>query len=80
MSNPVFSPSHYTDGDIECIDAIEASMSQLEYIGYLKGNVEKYIWRFRYKNGSEDLLKARCYLEVLIDRYDKWEKIDHDKR
>lgn len=59
-------PSHYTQGGIECIDAIKASMNGIEYQGYLKGNCMKYIWRWRIKGGVEDLRKARVYLDWLI--------------
>lgn len=59
-------PSHYTAGGIECIQAIKASMSPEEYQGYLKGNALKYLWRFRHKNGVEDLRKAQIYLGWLL--------------
>ena len=59
--NNINSPSHYNQGRIECIDAIEAMLSIEEYIGYLRGNSAKYRWRFRYKNGVEDLKKAEWY-------------------
>ena len=59
--NNVHSPEHYNQGHTECIDAIEAMLSQEEYIGYLRGNSMKYRWRFRYKNGHEDLNKAEWY-------------------
>lgn len=59
-------PSHYTTGGIECIHAIKASMSQLEYEGYLKGNALKYLWRFRLKNGLEDLRKAQIYIGWMV--------------
>ena len=59
--NNVHSPAHYNQGQTECIDAIEAMLSQEEYIGYLRGNSMKYRWRFRYKNGFEDLNKADWY-------------------
>ena len=59
-------PAHYTSGDIECIDAIKAQMSADEFAGYLRGNVVKYIWRYRDKGGVESLEKARWYLERLI--------------
>tara|TARA_R100001244_G_scaffold22265_1_gene23406 strand:- start:1114 stop:1473 length:360 start_codon:yes stop_codon:yes gene_type:complete len=59
--NNVHSPAHYNQGHTECIDAIEAMLSQEEYIGYLRGNSMKYRWRFRYKNGFEDLNKAEWY-------------------
>lgn len=67
MSDSVNHPPHYTQGDIECIDAIDASMSTSEFRGYLKGNTMKYLWRFGLKgNGVEDLKKARWYLDRLI--------------
>lgn len=59
-------PSHYTQGDIECIDAIKASMSHEAYCGYLKGNVQKYMWRYEHKGGVESLKKAQWYLDKLI--------------
>ena len=67
MHDPVNSPIHYADGNgVECIDAIEASMSTEEFKGFLKGNVQKYVWRYSQKNGAEDLKKAKWYLERLI--------------
>ena len=64
--NNVHSPKHYNQGHTECIDAIEAMLSDEEYIGYLRGNSMKYRWRFRYKNGLEDLNKAEWYEKRLV--------------
>lgn len=65
--DPVNHAAHYNDGGIECIDALEASMTPIEYAGFLKGQVFKYIWRYRLKGKpSEDLKKARYYLDRLI--------------
>ena len=64
--DPVEQPDHYNKGAIEAIEAIKASMHPQEYKGYLKGNCLKYLWRYEYKNGIEDLRKARVYLEWLI--------------
>ena len=66
QNNNVHSPAHYNQGQIECIDAIEAMLSVEEYIGYLRGNSMKYRWRFRYKNGFEDLNKAQWYEKRLV--------------
>ena len=63
----VENPPHYNAGGIECIEAIKASMSTESYTGYLKGNVQKYVWRYEDKNGVEDLRKAQWYLNTLID-------------
>lgn len=60
-------PSHYTSGDIECIDAIKASMSKEAFAGFLKGNIIKYMWRYEHKNGIEDLKKAQWYQNKLIE-------------
>ena len=62
----VNSPSHYGQGRIEAIEYIEDFLTKEEYIGYLRGNVAKYLHRWRYKNGVEDLEKARVYLGWLI--------------
>lgn len=67
-------PNHYCQGGIECIKAIEASMTPEEFQGYCKGNVMKYIWRFREKNGLEDLKKAEVYLGWMIESKEKQEK------
>lgn len=68
MPDFVNHPPHYTDtdGGIECIEAIEASMTTEEFKGFLKGNVQKYVWRYAQKNGAEDLNKAKWYLDRLI--------------
>ena len=61
-------PKHYNQYGIECIDSIRASMSDLEFRGYLKGNVLKYLWRYNYKRRpKEDLKKANWYLNKLIE-------------
>lgn len=76
-SDNVNHPKHYTNGDIECIDAIKASMSSDEFAGYLKGNALKYLWRYKLKkNPVEDLEKAKWYLEKLIDVSKKEESND----
>lgn len=64
----VTKPEHYNQGGIECIDAIKASMSREEYLGFLKGQVIKYLWRYRHKgNPEQDLRKAEYYNTKLID-------------
>lgn len=42
-------PTHYTKGNIECLDAIKESMSVPQFEGYLKGNIMKYLWRYEHK-------------------------------
>tara|TARA_R100000231_G_scaffold92706_1_gene69686 strand:+ start:376 stop:603 length:228 start_codon:yes stop_codon:yes gene_type:complete len=66
MTDMVNSPPHYNMGGIECIDAIEASMTPEAFKGYLKGNIQKYMWRYEAKKGIEDLKKAEWYLNRLL--------------
>jgi len=65
--NAVNNPNHYTNGSIECIEGIQASMSSVAFKGFLKGNVQKYLWRYEMKGKPvEDLQKAQWYLAKLI--------------
>ena len=62
----VNSPQHYAYGSIECIEAIEESMTIEAFKGYLKGNTMKYLWRYERKGKHvEDLEKAQWYLDRL---------------
>ena len=61
----VNNPPHYNKANIECIDAIRAATNE-GYGYYLQGNILKYVWRYRYKGGVEDLEKAMFYLDRLI--------------
>lgn len=64
----VNNPQHYNYGKVECIEAIEESMTSESFRGYLKGNCMKYLWRYERKGKAlEDLRKAQWYLDKLID-------------
>lgn len=69
-NDPVDNPSHYASGAVECIDAIQASMSVEAFRGYCKGNVQKYVWRYEEKGGAESLRKAEWYLKRLLATFD----------
>lgn len=56
-------PAHYTQGDIECIDAIQSALTAEEFRGYCKGNIIKYTWREKHKGGDESLHKATWYMQ-----------------
>ena len=64
-NDPVNKPEHYRKGDIECIDAIRSALGD-GFPDYCRGNVMKYLWRYKNKNGIEDLLKAQWYLNAKI--------------
>ena len=70
MNDPV-NPNHYKDGAIECISAIEASMTPEAFAGYCKGNIQKYIWRYEKKDRLIGLKKAQWYLNMLIEIEEK---------
>ena len=76
MQDMVNSPPHYNKTGIECIEAIKA-MTDEGFQYYLQGNIMKYLWRYRYKNGSQDLEKALFYLEKMIKVVKKLEENDN---
>ena len=65
--DPVSKPSHYNQYGIEAIDAIRASLGPEGFRAYCKGNCIKYLWRYEYKNGLEDLKKAQVYLNWMVE-------------
>ena len=65
LTDNVNRPAHYTQGSVECIDAIKAALTPDEFAGFCKGNALKYIWRERHKGGAESLAKAGWYLDKL---------------
>lgn len=65
--NAVDHPVHYTQGGIECIEAIKAATVGKKGIeAVCTANAIKYLWRFEAKNGIEDVRKARWYIDRLI--------------
>ena len=72
VDDKVHSPSHYKHGKKETIDVIQDCMTDDEYHGYLKGNVLKYVSRYKFKGEPlQDLEKAQWYLNRLIKEV-KW--------
>jgi len=66
-------PAHYTFGEIETIDYIKDKLTPSQYVGYCLGNVIKYVSRYRYKGGAEDLHKAQVYLGWAIEMMEEIE-------
>lgn len=65
-------PSHYTHGGIETIDIIDAKLPHEYYLGFLQGNIIKYVTRAGHKKDIiEDFKKARWYLNRLIDELER---------
>jgi hypothetical protein len=55
--------SHYKDFPIQPIEFIHKNG-----IGFIAGNVIKYVCRYKAKGGTQDLLKAKHYIEMLIEQ------------
>lgn len=63
----VDNPKHYTDSSIECIDAMEAAYGTEAVKWFCVCNAFKYQWRFKKKNGIEDLKKSQWYQNKYIE-------------
>lgn len=69
MIDMVNRPAHYNKGRVECIDAIESATGDLEGIeAVCTANAIKYLWRWKQKNGAEDLEKAKWYINHLLEK------------
>jgi hypothetical protein len=69
VSDAVNHPPHYCAGKVECIDALEAATAGLEGVeAVCTANAIKYLWRWKRKNGAEDLKKARWYIDWLVNK------------
>ncbi len=66
-------PDHYQQGEIEVIDFILD-----QKMDYLTASVQKYLARWRFKNGIDDLRKARWFLDKLIEQ--QMENADRDNK
>ena len=67
LFNDNVNPNHYKQGSVECIDALAAATVNLKGIeAVCTGNAIKYLWRWKEKNGKEDLNKALWYINRLL--------------
>jgi hypothetical protein len=72
LSNDKINPSYYKNSKIECIDALEAATVNLKGLeAVCTANAIKYLWRWKEKNGIEDLKKCVWYIEKLITNQPK---------
>jgi hypothetical protein len=58
---------HYASKAVQPWDAMQAWMPREAFIGFLEGNVIKYLARWRGKGGLQDLHKAAHYLDKLVE-------------
>lgn len=74
VTDEVNHPSHYTQGDVECIDAIAAALGLAGFRDFLRGQVLKYVWRGPHKRDAlQDYRKALWYLNALTETYEPGE-------
>jgi hypothetical protein len=72
MNKDNINPSHYKNGKVEAIDAIEsATVNKKGLEAVCVANVIKYLWRYEDKNGIEDIKKAQWYINKLITHYNE---------
>ena len=66
MDDSVYKPYHYTQGDIECIDAMVEAFGDDQTSIYCQLNAFKSLWRADLKSSDQDLEKAIWYLKFAI--------------
>ena len=81
--NMVNHPSHYTQGGVECIDALKAAtINKSPFEAVCVANIIKYLWRYEEKGGLEDIDKAAWYLQRLhkevLDKTCKYQFVTND--
>ena len=67
--NDITKPKHYTQGKVECLDAIDSMLEESNRIDFYRSQIVKYMWRLRDKGDSlKDAKKAQFYLDQLIQK------------
>ena len=75
MNDMINRPAHYTQGKIECLDAIESMMPERSYRDFYRAQIIKYVWRCEEKGYPvADLQKANFYLQKLLKLH---QGVDH---
>ena len=60
-------PQHYTHGKYECIEVMTDIFGPEAVKDFCICNAFKYLWRHKYKNGVEDIKKAKWYVDKYIE-------------
>jgi len=67
--NDILKPKHYTQGSVECLDAIDSMLEESSRIDFYRTQIIKYMWRLRDKGSPlKDAKKAQFYLDRLIQK------------
>lgn len=81
MSKDNINPDHYKSGtSLECIEAMELIFGSYGVYDFCKCNAWKYIWRWKNKNGIEDLKKAKWYVDYAMKRVSSGNIIDPEDK
>jgi hypothetical protein len=67
IATSFYEPEHYHKHNIDTIQFLQEGFPPEVFIGFAIGSATKYLQRYPYKNGMEDLIKAKDYIERLID-------------
>ena len=78
MADNVNAPAHYTQGGIECIQAMEAAFGKEAVKIFCKVCAFKYLWRADLKNHTEDIEKAIWYLNKYLELEKQGEQNYHE--
>lgn len=70
-NDPVEHPAHYEHDGVECIDMMYITQGYNATFDFCVCNTFKYLWRWKTKNGIQDLKKARWYLNRAIEMFDQ---------
>ncbi len=71
MDDVVNHPAHYETGNFECIDVMLETQGKEAVLNFCICNAFKYLYRFRKKNGLEDIKKAQWYINKFIELWEK---------
>ena len=72
-------PKHYEGStSLECIQCMEVSMGKQAVADFCLCNAFKYLWRYKNKNGREDVSKARWYLDYVLSYMERNEDLNED--
>ena len=63
----VHHPKHYTECSLECIDAMILAFGATKTVLFCQLNAFKYLWRYKSKNGAEDICKAEWYANKAVE-------------
>ena len=67
MTSDPINPSHYKQGSVECIDAIEAALGPEAFVDFLRGKIMKYIWRYHLTGDEqENARKLQWYADRMV--------------